>query len=607
MEKIFSKMKLEDYVVPAEEFVLFGGKEFPSKDSKAAKEIIAKAEEFLEKEIPIIPASLFMKFKKEGDRLDYEVIYFDRRWRILNLLVAECIEKSGRYILKLMDLVWAVLEETSWIIPAHYHHMLTCAAEDRPNLPDRFDKDEIYIDLFAAETASLIALVYYFLKDEIRKADGEILLKRIEYEIDKRVLQPYLKYENMPWMGLMNIKANNWSPWINSNVLHVAGIFIKDMEIRRQVVAKSARTMDNFIYWYGDDGGCDEGPSYWDAAGGALYDSLEIMTAFTGGKVNLYHESIKPIMEYITKANICGNYYISCGDSDPEVYHSGRRIYRMGENFNSSDLKAFGVANSENRWQIGHMSYKRIYDILTEVPKEGEIKVSDFMCMGDLQLCGIRETVEADKGFYLWLKGGHNGENHNHNDVGSFGVYLNGKPLLVDLGRGTYTRQYFDRATRYTIFATRTCDHNLPLINGMGQHVGLEFGADSFEADEAEKTAKVSYKNAYENSDSIEKLTREASLKNGIISVTDRISLKENLPVEFRFYCVEKAEIADEGVISLGEEVMLKFNPELKAQVEEVVFDDPAFAKKWKRDSVYRIILSTEAKDLTETFIIKKK
>ena len=65
MKKIFSKMKLEDYVVPAEEFVLFGGKEFPSKDSKAAKEIIAKAEEFLEKEIPIIPASLFMKFKKE--------------------------------------------------------------------------------------------------------------------------------------------------------------------------------------------------------------------------------------------------------------------------------------------------------------------------------------------------------------------------------------------------------------------------------------------------------------------------------------------------------------------------------------------------------------
>ena len=46
-------------------------------------------------------------------------------------------------------------------------------------------------------------------------------------------------------------------------------------------------------------------------------------------------------------------------------------------------------------------------------------------------------------GFFVATKGGYNNESHNHNDVGSFSLYLNTMPVFIDAGVGTYTRQTF--------------------------------------------------------------------------------------------------------------------------------------------------------------------
>jgi hypothetical protein len=73
-------------------------------------------------------------------------------------------------------------------------------------------------------------------------------------------------------------------------------------------------------------------------------------------------------------------------------------------------------------------------------------------------------------------KGGHNGEPHNHNDVGSFIYYQKGKMVFHDLGSGQYTKDYFNE-NRYTIFCNQSLSHNVPVINGEGQKPGGEYGA----------------------------------------------------------------------------------------------------------------------------------
>lgn len=52
-------------------------------------------------------------------------------------------------------------------------------------------------------------------------------------------------------------------------------------------------------------------------------------------------------------------------------------------------------------------------------------------------------TERAAWGVVFLAKGGHNDEEHNHNDVGSFSIALDGDPLVVDAGVNTHTAQTF--------------------------------------------------------------------------------------------------------------------------------------------------------------------
>jgi hypothetical protein len=73
-------------------------------------------------------------------------------------------------------------------------------------------------------------------------------------------------------------------------------------------------------------------------------------------------------------------------------------------------------------------------------------------------------------------KGGHNDEPHNHNDVGNFIFYKNGRMAFCDLGAGEYTRDYFS-GKRYSIFCVKSEGHSVPVVDGHGQKAGKEFAA----------------------------------------------------------------------------------------------------------------------------------
>ena len=71
----------------------------------------------------------------------------------------------------------------------------------------------------------------------------------------------------------------------------------------------------------------------------------------------------------------------------------------------------------------------------------------------------------------LAAKGGHNGEHHNHRDVGSVVVAVDGVPLLVDAGQPTYTAQTFG-PDRYGIRAMQSDWHSVPAPFGLEQGTG---------------------------------------------------------------------------------------------------------------------------------------
>ena len=118
----------------------------------------------------------------------------------------------------------------------------------------------------------------------------------------------------------------------------------------------------------------------------------------------------------------------------------------------------------------------------------------------DMQLMAARDAAGTTDGLYLAAWGGHNGQSHNHNDVGNFLVYQNGQAALIDVGRPTYTRQTFS-SDRYKIWAMQSAYHNLPTVNGYMQEAGRQFAASQvrYHADDTVAELQLDLAPAYPN------------------------------------------------------------------------------------------------------------
>src|SRR4051812_42448830 len=81
--------------------------------------LIAAAEKVAREPVPALPASLFLDFKRYGERATYEAPYHERRNRLLSVVIGEGLEGQGRFLDAALDLAWAICEESAWNYPAH--------------------------------------------------------------------------------------------------------------------------------------------------------------------------------------------------------------------------------------------------------------------------------------------------------------------------------------------------------------------------------------------------------------------------------------------------------------------------------------------------------
>ena len=112
-----------------------------------------------------------------------------------------------------------------------------------------------------------------------------------------------------------------------------------------------------------------------------------------------------------------------------------------------------------------------------------------------IQVMTARCAEGTTKGFFVAAKGGHNAESHNHNDVGNFIVYRDGRPILIDAGVETYSRKTFS-SQRYEIWTMQSAYHNLPTIDGVMQSPGRQFAAREvrYEAERRSRPASARYR-----------------------------------------------------------------------------------------------------------------
>ena len=92
---------------------------------------------------PLLTATVYGRYKATGDRQEYERPYIARRDKLMAAVIT-AILTGDTSTGEITDGVWLLCEETSWCLPAH----------QPGGLPD---PDHPHVDLFAAETAGLLA------------------------------------------------------------------------------------------------------------------------------------------------------------------------------------------------------------------------------------------------------------------------------------------------------------------------------------------------------------------------------------------------------------------------------------------------------------------
>jgi hypothetical protein len=560
---------------------------------------------------PIIPAVNLLDFYRNGNRSRHGELYFGRRRALLNLLVAECIEGKGEYLDDIINGVWLICEESSWVIPAHLNSNEQKRRSGEPFKEIADVEADIYIDLFAAETGSLLSWVYYFLGDAIG-ALSPILKRRIEFEVERRILVPYLDHIDYQWMGLdHDDPVNNWNPWINSNVLTAYLVFAKKFHAPEKGVRKTIRSINRFLHFYAEDGGCDEGPGYFDKAGAALFDYIEELGQVTDVAYLYKTAKIRNMASYIYKVYIGKNYYVNYADAAPMIFEPAGVLERVAMRDGDDILLGFTAYLKQNRyWSSGEkafMVYRCLSDLFS-APAEGEgsLRLPQVSWFEGIQVLCARDKADSTEGFFFSAKGGTNGESHNHNDIGNFLVYCDRVPVLVDAGVETYTKFTFSEK-RYTIWTMQSCYHNTPTINGADQCPGEEYRAKKlgFESGGGVTRLSLDIAGAYPGEAGIESYIRDFSFKHGeSLVVEDRYRLKElKGPLVLNFFCHERPELA-EGWALLSGKVRMEYGEGFQTDLEELELKDEKIRKDWKKDTLYRLRLTRNSPGVSGTLSI---
>lgn len=535
---------------------------------------------------PMLTATQFMAFVRTGDRQAYETPYFQRRKKLMGAVLAECVTDQGDYLDAVIDGLWCICEESSWVISAHNgsSHPGMRPVGERP-LPD---VENPYIDLFAAQTAATLCYTLYFLKDKLN-AVSPLIVRRVMRELNERIFLPFMTRDDFWWMGMIRQDVNNWTPWILSNIIDSMLLTMDDPLRLAEGLKRAMRMLDSYLAVMPEDGGCDEGCGYWNMAGASLLDCLESLYLATGGKVDFYQEPlIKSIGAFPEKAYIGGGWYWNFADCDAKPIMDGERLRRYGMRTGNAELSALGAELLKSGESLPGMDTPQMNRVLFALFEQPQPQ-APALALQDRQVALHRLGVYAWRrgGLYLAVKGGHNGENHNHNDLGGFILYADGEPHVVDAGNIQYTAKTFG-SERYTLWNTRSLNHSVPLIGGEEQHDGAEYRVENVRL--TANAVSMELAHAYPPEAGIITLERGFALTEDDVRLMDQATLSEAKPVTWVFMLRMKPEIRP-GRLRFGKLEMRFAASELSLGIEEIPVTDLRLSRSYP-GSLWRVSLT---------------
>jgi len=476
----------------------------------------------------------FRMFKYTGNRSIYEGQYFLRRRRmnacaLLSLIYPE----EEKYIVTLMDTLYAVCDEYTWCLPAHQ-----TALEVNNN---------IHLDLFACETGFTLAEIYTLLGDRLEP----LIRDRIRVEYDRRVVASFDK-THFGWEhGLAN-----WNAVCTGSV--GCSMMLMHPELMEKYLPRFTENIEYYLSGFKDDGICEEGVGYWHYGFGFFTVYADMIRKYTNGEIDYFtRPKVKEVSCFIQKMYLSGKSSVSFSDGGMSCnYHLGLLHYLKNEYPNDisiPDPKDSYNADGCGRWCL------HIRSILWM--KEEYLTPDENTPEATYYAEHSQWIVHKNARFGFAAKAGHNGEPHNQNDVGSFIISKEGRQRIVDMGAGAYTRQYFAADTRYTILQCSSRGHGVPIVGGKYQHQSSRekrYGATDVKYENGVFSADIA--GAYEIPE-LKSLVRAFSWTDDAVILKDTYVYEGDGDLVERFVSLNEPTSDTAGVV-LIDGVTLTYDPE---------------------------------------------
>ena len=473
------------------------------------------AEKYCQEKIEELPFSKYRIYFETGSRVEYEACYIEHRRR-LNVFTAMALSSSDEvWISELEDIIWAVCNEFTWAFPAHIGD------------PADLEKCRITVDLFASETGLALSEICHLLSHRL----SPIVLKRAEEEVRRRLLTPY-KEENLTFY------KDNWSA-VCAGCIGMASMYWGGYEEFKQIQEKVMGSMADFIGSYQDDGCCLEGALYWAYGFGYFCYFAEMLRELSGGKTDLFREEkVKKIALFRQEIYLEKNVVIPFADAPHNYnYHIGL-LHFLADEYPEAEVpnERYAAVFDED---IRHRFADFIRDFYWYDPNKKEKRKGQGTVLFAKSQWYLKKTAR----YSFSAKGGRNNEPHNHNDIGCFILYSEGRFIIDDLGWPEYDGDYFGEK-RYDNFCASSEGHSVPIIGGAAQERGGHRCSRLLEAKEGNLSFELA--GAYPDG-ACRRVIRRFCLEEGQIRMEDRVDGGNGILTE-RFITRIRPEVTEYGV-----------------------------------------------------------
>lgn len=519
-------------------------------ETKSGLDYLEKANAALDK-APEVPISdeIYRRANKEGNRGIYKPRYYRTMDRLERFILAECLENKGRFLPQINIYVQAIMDMKSWLHPNH---------DDKNN--SVLEGKRVSIDLGARKFGGVLALVESLLDQQI----SEELRGEIKKQLQWRITDNYLKSckisdKNNHWID----GTSNWNSVCTSGVLLVSITNSESPEERLAAVGSAINSMKHYISGFGDDGYCSEGLGYWGYGFNHYLYIAQILSDYSEEKINLFNfdnpEKLRRVGNFPEHFEIQKGTCAPFADGVSHTSSSGSNFAEVLSSKYYGAIKPSEIRMEEAVEQLIAWEHPELFSA-NDGNKKKNSDLGSHTYFEDFGMVISRGKQKVP--FSIAVKAGHNAENHNHSDVGTYIIVLNKDLISGDIGAPSYIAGSFSKTNP----ARSSWGHPVPRINNTLQSNGREFKGVILETNFKENRDQVvmDLMPAYQISE-LQNLTRTmVNDKSGEGAITVADSFQTAKPVSFgtAIMTYSKYEIIDSNTL-----ILTNKNEKLKVEI----------------------------------------